>query len=161
MIDSSLLFTLALAAALGCGLMSGVFFVFSVAVMKALGRLPANTGMRAMQSINTSILNSTFLAAFMGTTLLCAAVAVWSVLRLGFSGSRFLLVGALAFLGGAFVVTGTRNVPMNESLDRVTSGAYGSEQIWTDYLARWTAWNHVRAAASFAAALLLTLGLAL
>lgn len=161
MIDSSLLFTLALAAALGCGLMSGVFFVFSVAVMKALGRLPANTGMRAMQSINTSILNPIFLTAFMGTTLLCAVVAVRAVLQLGSPGAGFLLVGAAAFLGGAFLVTGAFNVPMNESLDRVTSGAFGSEQFWADYLARWTAWNHVRAAASFAAALSLTLGLAL
>ena len=46
----SLLFALTLFAALGCGLMAGLFFAFSVAVMKALARLPSAEGIAAMQS---------------------------------------------------------------------------------------------------------------
>ena len=46
------LFALTLFAALGCGLIAGVFFAFSTFVMKALARLPSGEGMAAMQSIN-------------------------------------------------------------------------------------------------------------
>jgi uncharacterized membrane protein len=38
-------FLLILAAALGCGLMAGVFFAFSTFVMKALARLPVERGL--------------------------------------------------------------------------------------------------------------------
>jgi uncharacterized membrane protein len=56
MIDH-LLFALTLVAALGCGLMAGVFFAFSAFVMKALARLPLAQGIAAMQSINVAVIN--------------------------------------------------------------------------------------------------------
>ena len=46
------LFTLTFVTALGCGLIAGLFFAFSVAVMKALACLPSAGGIAAMQSIN-------------------------------------------------------------------------------------------------------------
>ena len=70
-----------LATVVGCGLMAGLFFAFSVAVMRALGRLPAAHGMAAMQSINVAILNPLFLSVFLGTALLCLVVIVSSVSR--------------------------------------------------------------------------------
>ena len=57
-------------AALGSGLMAGLFFIFSVFIMAALGRLPPASGIAAMQSINVIILNGMFLSVFMGTALL-------------------------------------------------------------------------------------------
>ena len=45
------LFTLTFVTALGCGLIGGLFFAFSVAVMQALARLPAAGGIAAMQSV--------------------------------------------------------------------------------------------------------------
>jgi uncharacterized membrane protein len=51
-------------AALGGGLMTGLFFVFSAFMMTALARLPAGQGMAAMQSINVAILNPAFGATF-------------------------------------------------------------------------------------------------
>src|SRR5215510_625162 len=56
-IVDGLLFTLTFVTALGCGLIAGLFFAFSVAVMQALARLPAAGGIAAMQSINSAILN--------------------------------------------------------------------------------------------------------
>ena len=56
------LHALTLIAALGAGLMSGLYFGFSVAVMIALGRLPPTGGIVAMQSINRAILNPPFSA---------------------------------------------------------------------------------------------------
>jgi hypothetical protein len=66
-----LLFALTLLAALGCGLMAGLFFAFSVCVMKALTRLPSAEGIAAMQSINVAIINPVFLAAFFETAAAC------------------------------------------------------------------------------------------
>ena len=60
-----LLFTITLVAALGCGLMAGLFFAFSVSVMKALARLPSAEGIAAMHSINVAIINPVFLATFL------------------------------------------------------------------------------------------------
>ena len=45
----SLLPPLTLAAALGCGLIAGVFFAFSSFVMRALARLPRGEGISAMR----------------------------------------------------------------------------------------------------------------
>jgi uncharacterized membrane protein len=40
------LFALTLLGVLGCGIIAGVFFAFSAFVMKALGRLPAQSTVR-------------------------------------------------------------------------------------------------------------------
>lgn len=61
---------LAFAAAIGSGLMAGLFFVFSVCIMQALSRLPPDQGVAAMNAINVVIQNPLFLFAFMGTALL-------------------------------------------------------------------------------------------
>ena len=63
--------------------MAGLFFIFSVCIMTALGRLAPASGIAAMQSINVTILNGIFLTVFMGTALLCLAlIAAWFA-RLG------------------------------------------------------------------------------
>ena len=64
MIDAAFLI-LQFAAALGCALMAGLFFSFSVAVMGALARIQPPEGIRAMQSINRVILNPLFLGVFL------------------------------------------------------------------------------------------------
>ena len=71
---------LTLISALGCGLMAGLFFAFSVSVMKALGRRPPAEGIAAMQSINVVVINPVFMIAFFGTAVACVAVAI-SALR--------------------------------------------------------------------------------
>src|SRR3990172_7116821 len=65
-----LMFALPFIAALGSGLIGGVFFAFSALVMKALGRLPPAGGIAAMQSINVAVLNPVFFGAFFGTAIL-------------------------------------------------------------------------------------------
>jgi uncharacterized membrane protein len=46
-------FSMKLLAALGCGLIAGVFFAFSTFVMKALAQQPAPLGIATMQSITS------------------------------------------------------------------------------------------------------------
>ena len=75
----TLLLALMLLSALGSGLMAGLFFIFSVTIMDALGRLPPAQGIAAMQSINVVILSPIFFAVFFGTAALCLVLAVWSV----------------------------------------------------------------------------------
>lgn len=43
------------------------------------------------------------------------------------------------------------HVPRNNALDRVEPAAADADGRWARYRRGWTAWNHVRAAASLAA----------
>ncbi|MDN5698593.1 MAG: hypothetical protein L0G70_11570, partial [Rubrobacter sp.] len=64
---SGALYAVTLAAALGCGLVAGVFFAFSSFVMAALKRLPAAEGVAAMQAINALAVTPMLMAGFFGT----------------------------------------------------------------------------------------------
>ena len=55
---------LAFLSALGAGLTTGTWFAFSVFVMAGLARIPAAQGIAAMQSINITVINPLFMAAF-------------------------------------------------------------------------------------------------
>jgi len=151
-IVDGLLFIFTLAAALGCGLMAGLFFAFSISVMKAHARLPSAEGIAAMQSINVAIINPVFLAVFLGTAAACVVVMTASLLRWHDPGAIYLLIGGGLYLVGSLLVTLAFNVPKNEALASVAPADPDSASLWTDYLSKWTAWNHVRAAAALAAA---------
>jgi uncharacterized membrane protein len=158
-IIDDLLFVVKLLAALGCGLMAGLFFAFSVSVMKALADLPPNGGMAAMQSINIAIINPVFLSAFFGTATACVLIVIVSLLRWHDPAAAYMLAGGSLYLVGTFLVTFVFNVPRNNALASVAPANAESIDVWTDYLSNWTAWNHVRAAAAFAAAALLNVAL--
>jgi len=156
---NQLLFALTLVSALRCGLMARLFFAFSVSVMEALARRPSAEGIAAMQSINVAIINPLFLAVFFGTAVACVLVMIASLLRWHDPGAVYLLIGGALYLVGTFLVTLVFNVPKNNALASVAPANPGSASLWTDYLSKWTAWNHVRAAAAIAAAALLTIAL--
>ena len=128
-----LLFTLTFVTALGSGLIAGLFFAFSVAVMQALARLPSGGGM--------------------------AAVMITALARWHSPGSVYLLVGGALYLVGSLLVTVVFNVPKNEALASVAPADPDGAGLWADYLASWTLWNHVRAVASLASLSSLILGL--
>jgi uncharacterized membrane protein len=150
---------MAFAAALGCGLIAGVFFAFSAFVMKALSRLPAAQGIAAMQSINTWAVTPVFMTALFGTGGACLALAAVAIATWGDPGRAYLLAGATAYLIGTILVTIACNVPRNNALAAATPESPASARLWTNYLTTWTAWNHVRTLASLAAAALLALAL--
>jgi uncharacterized membrane protein len=152
-------FALTLFAALGCGLIGGVFFAFSSFVMKALARLSPAEGIAAMQSINIAVINPLFLGVFLGTGLICALLIISSFLRWHVPGSIYSIVGGLLYLVGTLMVTFVFNVPKNNALASVTPTAPDSTSLWADYLTTWTAWNHVRTAAALVAAAALIIAL--
>jgi uncharacterized membrane protein len=155
-----LLFVLTLLAALGCGLVAGVFLAFSSFVMKALGRLPAPGGIAAMQSINITVINPVFMAVFLGTAALSVVVLFTSLLRWPDSGGGYLVAGSVLYVAGTFLVTIMCNVPRNHALAVVDPASAEGARVWSAYLPGWTGWNHVRTAAALAAAAAFSIALA-
>lgn len=150
---------LVVVAALGATLIAGVFFAFSNFVMRALADLSEDAGVDAMNAINVTVLNPGFFLAFLGTAALCVAIAAISLLGAPVPGRAAILAACLLYLVGCVLVTGLFNVPLNDRLAGVETGSREARELWTQYRARWTRWNHVRTAASFAAAALFALAL--
>jgi uncharacterized protein (TIGR02246 family) len=146
-------------AALGCGLVAGIFFAFSNFVMKALASVPPVSGIASMQSINVLVLNRWFFAVFFGTAACCLALVVASLLHWQRPSAAYLLLAGLLYLVGTILVTIVCNVPLNDSLAAVDPMGADAAPTWANYLKAWTAWNHVRAVAALAAAALFTVGL--
>lgn len=150
-------FALTLVAALGCGLVAGVFFAFSGFVMRALRRLPSAEGVRAMQSINVVAVTPPLMTALFGIAAACLALVVWGVVSTGEDWAAPVIAGAALYLVGNVVVTIACNVPLNDRLAALKSSE-GPEAaaLWDEYLSRWTAWNHVRTVTGLGAAAALT-----
>ena len=155
-----LVFALALLAALGCGLMAGVFFAFSFFVMRALCRLGAAGGIAAMQAINIAVINPVFMTVFLGTAALSVSVLLVCLLRWPDSGGAYLVAGSVLYLAGTFLVTVVCNVPRNNALAAVEAASAEGARVWAAYVPGWTRWNHVRTAAALAAAAGFSLALA-
>ena len=139
-------------AALGCGLIAGFFFAFSAVVMKSLAQQPQVAGMATMQTINVVVFNPWFGTAFVGTPVACVLVMIFSLSHWHDPGMTYAFVGGLLYLLGTLLVTALFNVPRNDALAAVAPSAPGAADLWSSYLTSWTAWNHVRTAAAFAAA---------
>jgi uncharacterized membrane protein len=155
------LFVLTLVAALGSGVIAGVFFAFSAFVMKALARLPPAQGIAAMQSINIVVLNPAFLSVFLGTAAACLVLCAASLLQWQRPGSAYLLGGGAIYLLGALIVTRVFNVPRNNALASVQPVSSNGATLWADYVVGWTAWNHVRTVSAVLAAAMLVIALAM
>ncbi|MEQ8268139.1 MAG: DUF1772 domain-containing protein [Parvibaculum sp.] len=139
-------------AALGSGIVAGIFYGFSSFIMGALGKLPPHEGIAAMQSINVVVINPTFFAAFFGTAALSLVLGVAAVLDTEVAGAALLIAGALLYLAGCIGVTMVFNVPLNNRLARVKPESAEGAEVWRHYLVAWTRWNTVRTAASALAA---------
>ncbi|MGE0665011.1 MAG: DUF1772 domain-containing protein [Sphingomonadales bacterium] len=148
---------LAFVAALGCGIVGGIFYAFSSFVMRALGRLPPDQGAAAMKSINVAVINPVFMAAFMGTALVCLVLAGLALPRMVGREGALALAGALFYLLGCFGVTMVFNVPLNNALARAAPDE--EPAVWSRYLRVWTLWNTVRTAAGALASALLVAAL--
>lgn len=137
---------------LGAALVGGIFFAFSTFVMTALGRLPPEQGIAAMQSVNVTVLNPWFFAVFFGTALGSTALGLIGLLNRGAAGSAYLVAGGVLYVIGCVLVTIVFNVPLNNRLGAVEPGSTDGAEMWSRYLSIWTKWNHLRTAASLAAA---------
>ena len=144
-------------AAIGNGLVAGVFFAFSSFVMPALARVAPLIGVQAMQSINITVIRSAFLAAYLLTTILSAILVVapwWFSSGLA---SRLAAVAGVIAVVGSFGVTMRLNVPLNNSLATAIPDGAATAVLWATYVRDWGVANVYRALASCSASVLFTL----
>ncbi|ACI53434.1 DUF1772 domain-containing protein [Rhizobium acidisoli] len=139
------------AAAIGSGLVAGIFFAFSTFIMTAFSRIPAEQGIAAMNSINVTIVRSPFMALFVPTAILCLVIAALALMNWRGGASALMLAGAALYVFASFLSTIIFNVPMNDALEKVTVGGPEAAALWATYLKDWTWWNHVRTVASLLA----------
>ena len=135
-------------SALSCGLMAGLYFAFSVFIMRALGRIERGAGIAAMNAINVDIQRSAFMPVFLGSTLIAAILVVVASLDLAAPYALPALIGGAIYVAGMFGVTMVRNVPLNNALATLDGSDDEGGMLWARYLAQWTRWNHVRTLAS-------------
>ena len=153
----SLLYLAILCAALGSGLIAGVLFAFSSFIMRALARLEPADGIAAMQAINITVVTPLFIGILIGLAPLCLLLGGWALLTWSDPGSVFVLGGSVLYLVGTLMVTGVLHIPMNNALAVVEAHDESAAEHWHRYVARWTAWNHVRTIAALLAAAAFTL----
>lgn len=146
----SVLAVLVVVAATCAALIGGVFFAFSVFVMRALAGMPPAQGILAMQRINVTVIHPLFLGAFFGAAPLLGAAAA---LARG-DGPVFgvLVAACVVYAAGSIGVTLAFNVPRNNRLAALDPATDEAASYWTVYVREWLAWNHVRCVASLGAA---------
>ncbi|MGO2265560.1 anthrone oxygenase family protein [Vagococcus salmoninarum] len=138
-------------AALGSGLMAGMFFSFSSFIMAALSQISPKNGISAMQSINLTVLNPLFFSIFFGTAGISGYLLITNLSPLNWSQNRYLMIASLLYLLGTFAVTVIFNVPLNNKLANISAETPEAEDFWQIYLKNWTFWNHFRALTSLGA----------
>jgi uncharacterized membrane protein len=123
-----------LLCAVGCGLVAGFFFAFSICVMKALAKLPPEQGIAAMQSINVVVINPWFLTVFFGVAAACALLIVASLLQWHDPRASYWLCGGVLYLIGTVLVTRLFNVPRNDTLEVVSPANSEAANLWVAFL---------------------------
>lgn len=129
------------------GLMSGLFYSWSVSVMRGLKDLPDREFIVAMQSMNRAILNPLFFVAFMGAGILLIVSCVQHFQKPLDLRYLLLLSSTFFYLTGVFGVTVTVNVPLNNRLDVFnleTPDFNEIKKIRTDFETRWNFFNNIR-----------------
>ena len=144
-------------ALVGTAMVAGVFFAFSTFVMQGLGRLPDREAAAAMQSINVTAVRPLFMTLLFGTAAVVVVAVIMGVRNAGWSPSRWMIVGAVLYLGGVVLVTGGANVPLNDKLAAMDPTAAAT--YWPDFLRDWLRDNHVRTLTSAASAVAWTIAL--
>ncbi|MDX3075214.1 DUF1772 domain-containing protein [Streptomyces sp. NPDC088354] len=133
------------AAAVATGLMAGLFFAFSVAVMPGLARTGDRTLVDAMQRINAAIQNGWFLLVFAGALLLGAAAVVLCVRDGARTVLPWVVAGTVCYLL-VLVVTFAVNIPLNDRLDAAgpPDAVADPAAVRERFEAAWVRWNLVR-----------------
>lgn len=140
------------AATITIGLMAGLFYAFSCAVMLGLHGADDRTFIDVMQRVNVAIQNPVFFLSFFGGLLL-PLVAVAMMRGTGSKDVARWTLGALGLYVVVLLVTSGVSIPLNDELAKA-----GNPSLITDPAAvrdrfetAWDVWNVVRAVACTAA----------
>ena len=154
MMSSSFITALLWTAALGSGLIAGIYFAFSVFIMQAFGKIDASQSIAAMNSINETILRSLFMPLFFGSSIISVLLVIVAFANWGEAGAELTLIAGAVYFVGMFVCTVVFNAPLNNSLAKLDSNSDDANQVWSRYLVTWTRWNHLRTVSSLVSCIL-------
>ncbi|MEU3186190.1 anthrone oxygenase family protein [Streptomyces sp. NPDC006923] len=141
------------AAAVGTGLMAGLYFAFDVSVMPGLARADDRTFVTVMRSVNEVIDNSALFGLLFVGVFLATGIAGALQRRLGHPDAARWTRAALALYGLSVVVTMCVNIPLNRALARPGSppGSTGFGALRGGFERPWATANIVRTLACTAA----------
>ncbi len=145
---------LVIVAAIGAGLMAGLYYAFSAFIMKSFDQIGSSNAVVAMNSINEVILRSSFMLLFFGSTILFALLIAVGIFYETTSASWLLISAGLIYVIGMFVCTAAFNVPLNNQLAAVGDEKQERYELWNLYYTNWTRWNSLRAFCSLGASVL-------
>ena len=152
--SSPVLTALLWTAALGSGLIAGVYLAFSGFIMQALGKINPAQAIAAMNSINETILRSLFMPLFFASSFVSLCLVIVAFARWGKAGTELALLAGVVYFVGMFVCTILFNVPLNNSLVNLDPNSANANQVWSRYLKIWTNWNHLRTVSSLVTCIL-------
>ena len=138
-------------AALGSGIIGGIFFAFSTFIMTSLSEIPNESGISAMNAINRVIVRSWFMPVFVGMVVVSVVLVVVAVRNWDVGTGGLIITGALVYIVACFISTIVFSVPLNDRLATFDGRGAAAAEFWVVYLRDWTFWNHVRTLASLAA----------
>lgn len=141
------------------GLMAGLYFAFSIVIMKSLNQLPSLHAAQAMNKINDEIVNTVFLPLFFCSTLWYAGLIIWTIANWQSGYSGLVVSAGLLYIIGMFFVTAFGNVPLNNRLKESASSDVCLSQYWDEYKSHWTRLNHIRSLSCIASCTVLTIAL--
>ncbi|MBV7533713.1 DUF1772 domain-containing protein [Chitinophaga sp. sic0106] len=122
------------------GLITGIFYCWSVSVTRGLALLPDKAYILAFQKLNQAIQNPLFFICFFGPLILLP-VCVWR------NFSIWLLLATLSYYIGVMGVTIVGNIPLNNMLEAFSVQGAGTEelrQMRAQFEGRWNTLNHIR-----------------
>ncbi|MCV9933325.1 DUF1772 domain-containing protein [Flavobacterium sp. LS1R47] len=99
------------------GLLAGIFFTWSNAITPGIGRLDDINYLRAFQNMNRAIVNPLFLIIIMGPVFLSFATSYLYKSHHSYI-LWLLLIAAILYFVGVFLVTIMGNIPLNNLLDK-------------------------------------------
>jgi uncharacterized membrane protein len=140
------------AAVIAMGLVAGLFYFSSIAVMPALTAADDRTLVDAMQQMIDKIENPAFFLTFLGAPVLAAA-ALSQARRSGSPKIAGWIVAGLALYTVMVVVTFAVHIPLNDDLKQAGDPARigNLAAVRDDFVTPWVAWDIVRTLATTAA----------
>ncbi len=126
---------------------AGLFYSWSISVMRGLKMLPDREFILAMQAMNRAIQNPLFFLCFFGATLFLL-ISCYQQFKNPLDTAYYLLVAStLIYLIGVLGITIVGNVPLNNMLDIFDvngSGVDAISDMRRGFESRWNYLNDIR-----------------
>lgn len=154
-----------LAATFLCSLVAGFLFAFAAVVMPGIRNLDDGGFIRAFQVIDRVIQDNQplFVLVWVGSVAAVIAAAVLGIWALSGADRLLLIAVAVVYLVCVQLPTAAINIPLNNTLQRLNTGAMDEQALGRAREAfepRWNRWNVIRTVCASLASLLLMLLLA-